>query len=150
MSKRKFIEEHENNLIELRDVDEIKLYCKANGFEIKDQEIENLRTSMQALVNKTSDSQLLKLEDLANVSGGIDKDTADILSAIFNLGGIIIGGVIGGILKAPGLVAMIGLSVGEIGSQVIEGFGTYSEMINREKEAALSYAESAHGNNQCG
>lgn len=158
MINQKFIKEHVNNLVELRDVAEIKLYCKSNGFEIKDQELERLRTSMQALVNKTADSRLLKLEDLANVSGGdLDKKDAQIIAGVLTLAGFAIGFLIPTLAPATsalknftGVLTMGGLSVGQLLGQGFVAAGEQSEMKKMQKGAALSYAESASGNNQCG
>lgn len=172
MINQRFIEEHANNLIELRDIDEIKLYCKANGFEIKDQELESLKTSMQTLVNRTSDSQLLKLEDLADVSGGLTENQAMGIAigvgVVATIAGIFIPAAVG----AGKFAAKAGLTLAEgfktlsksntitgimLGSafmgetqRFLEGDVQSTEGRSYQQKYAEEYAESAHGNNQCG
>lgn len=65
-----FIKEHIDNLLEYRDIDEIKCYLKANNYDIKDKEIEQLKDNIQTLISVDTEKQFLDMEDLYNVSGG--------------------------------------------------------------------------------
>lgn len=153
-----FIKEHFDDLLEFRDIDEVKYYLKDNKINISNDEIENFKKSIQLAVNGSNKSCILCNSDLANVSGGMNSTGAAVLGLVISLVGLGLGlaackGLTAITPKAGNFYSLFGM----MGQTVGQVFGQLPMAeVNKERDedqvgiSAAQITENVNTNNTVG